>query len=170
MARSKRQRDRQGQQGITRPAGSEPTPLQERDRTAIALEYWARSFSGPLPPPETLGQYEQLVPGCAERIIAMAERQAAHRQSLEKTFLDSGCRNERAGQLFAGVIAVTGIIAGAVLVNEGKDLAGFTAMLVPLAGIVGSFFYGKRQQQRRLDEKREALAASLPPPPRPPRS
>jgi uncharacterized membrane protein len=137
----------------------------ERQRTEIALAAWSRTFSGPLPPPETLGQYEERVPGSAERIIAMAERQATHRQSLEKKIVDAGCQNERFGQILAAGIAVTGIIVGAVLVSQGKSLAGFTAMLGPLAAIVALFFYGKHQQQRRLNEKREALVASLRPPP-----
>ena len=43
------------------------------------------TFLGPLPPPEILAQYEQILPGSAERIMVMAENQAEHRQSLEET-------------------------------------------------------------------------------------
>ena len=37
-------------------------------------------FAGPLPPPEILEQYNRLVPDAAERILTMAETQAAHRR------------------------------------------------------------------------------------------
>ena len=33
------------------------------------------SFSGPLPPPEMLGEYEKVLPGAADRIICLAEKE-----------------------------------------------------------------------------------------------
>lgn len=39
--------------------------------------------SGPLPTPEELFSYQQLLPGAADRIIAMAEREQAHRMNSE---------------------------------------------------------------------------------------
>jgi uncharacterized membrane protein len=47
-----------------------------------------------------LVQYNQAFPGCAERIVAMAERQAAHRQDIEKTAITS---KQEAGTHRAGV-------------------------------------------------------------------
>jgi uncharacterized membrane protein len=41
------------------------------------------SFSGPIPPPLILKQYDDLVPGAAARILAQAEQQTAHRIALE---------------------------------------------------------------------------------------
>jgi uncharacterized membrane protein len=41
------------------------------------------SFSGPLPPPNLLAQYNEVLPDGANRIVTMAERQAKHRQRLE---------------------------------------------------------------------------------------
>jgi hypothetical protein len=38
---------------------------------------------GPLPTPQDLFEYDRLLPGSAERIIAMAEREQAHRMNLE---------------------------------------------------------------------------------------
>ena len=40
-------------------------------------------FSGPLPPPESLAQYDKIVPGAAERIISMAEKEMEHRHKNE---------------------------------------------------------------------------------------
>lgn len=40
-------------------------------------------FQGPLPPPDFFEQYEATLPGAAERILQMAERQASHRQGAE---------------------------------------------------------------------------------------
>jgi uncharacterized membrane protein len=57
-----------------------------------AAYYSAIRFTPPMPrldEPEALGKYEQICPGSADRIIKMAEGQAAHRhwrqiQSLNK--------------------------------------------------------------------------------------
>lgn len=42
------------------------------------------SFRGPLPPPDALARYEQICPGFADRIVALAEREAENRQRLER--------------------------------------------------------------------------------------
>lgn len=43
------------------------------------LSATAQTFSGQLPPPEILAKYNSVVPNAAERIITMAETQAADR-------------------------------------------------------------------------------------------
>ena len=42
-----------------------------------------RTFSGPLPHPEDLAKYDQIVPGAADRIIKMAENEMCHRHRNE---------------------------------------------------------------------------------------
>ena len=64
-------------------ASVEPTP---KERTLIA-KLNAQHFSGPLPPPLVLVQYNEAVPDAADRIIKMAESQSSHRQNLETKVL-----------------------------------------------------------------------------------
>jgi uncharacterized membrane protein len=45
---------------------------------------------GPLPHPAVLKQYDDVVPGAAERIMRMAEQQAQHRQDLEAHVIRTG--------------------------------------------------------------------------------
>lgn len=47
------------------------------------------SYAGPLPPPGMLVQYNEAVPDAADRIIAMAERQSAHREQLETAVVNA---------------------------------------------------------------------------------
>lgn len=58
------------------------TPVQRTD--VVRMIQASASFSGPLPPPETLERYNQTLPGLAERIIVMAESQHSHRLELGK--------------------------------------------------------------------------------------
>lgn len=46
-----------------------------------SLVVQATAFSGPLPPPQVLAQYESILPGSANRILSMAEKQSEHRRS-----------------------------------------------------------------------------------------
>ena len=43
-------------------------------------------FSGPIPPPQVLKQYEEIIPGAGERILAMAEKEQDHRHGLVERF------------------------------------------------------------------------------------
>ncbi len=57
-------------------AGPEVTvlpPAQPKPPIASQISISAASFSGPLPPPVMLQQYNQVFPGCGERIVRMAE-------------------------------------------------------------------------------------------------
>ena len=73
---------------------AEEIPKNTRLIRAIVREVKTElHYSGPLPPPEMLVQYNGAFPGCAERIVAMAERQSQHRQDLEKTDLHGAIRN-----------------------------------------------------------------------------
>ncbi len=41
-------------------------------------------YAGPLPHPEILEKFEQILPGSADRILKQAEAQTLHRIELEK--------------------------------------------------------------------------------------
>lgn len=60
-----------------------PPATASKDTQNISIRE-ASSFQGPLPPPRILHDYDQIVPGSAERIISLWENQVQHRQDLEK--------------------------------------------------------------------------------------
>ena len=80
--------------------------------------------SGPLPTPADFSGYEQVLPGAAERIIGMAERQATHRQSLEYKVLSSDATNSRLGTVFAFLLGVVGLAVAGAVILKGHDWAG----------------------------------------------
>jgi uncharacterized membrane protein len=121
-------------------------------------------FSGPLPPPEALERYNQILPGSAERLIAMAESQHSHRQELEKHVIHSNVSAQRLGTILGFIVAMTVIIGGVYLVHEGKSGEGLAAILTALAALVGVFVYSKYEQQKDLARKTQGLADSMLPP------
>jgi uncharacterized membrane protein len=125
-----------------------PRPIQQ----SVAL-FKAEHFSGPLPPPEMLQRYNDVAPGMAERIVALAEKQSDHRRSLESQVVNGNERRANRGQWMAFILAFAGIIAGVYLTMSGKSTEGLIAILGPLAGIVGIFVYGKSSQKKELASK-----------------
>jgi len=116
---------------------------------------FSRTYSGPLPSPEDLEYYEQLLPGSAERFLKMVEAQAEHRMGLEKVVIGNQQRQGERGQSFAMIIACVLIAVGFVLTLLGHDWVGGTVLGGTLVSIVGTFITGKNQMLQNLRKKDE---------------
>ena len=112
-----------------------------------------QTFSGPLPPPSALAEYNNVVPGAAERIIKMAEEQGDHRRSLEKKALDTDSRNSFCGVIFAFMLGMTAIIMGGIVALRGQTLSGAFFGGSGLAALVGAFIYGTRERRKEREAK-----------------
>ena len=122
-------------------------------RAAIQIS----GFSGPLPPPETLAKYEQILPGSADRIIRMAEQQASHRQQLERVVIESNVSAQKWGLGCAFIIASGAICGGVWLSLKGLSGVGLAAIITALVALVAVFVYGKSSQRTELQQKKEEL-------------
>ena len=56
---------------------------RQNQQRSQQLEIQQTVYQGPLPAPQDLFAYDQLLPGTAGRIVAMAEREQAHRMNIE---------------------------------------------------------------------------------------
>jgi uncharacterized membrane protein len=144
MAKRGRNRHLSKQQGANAP------PAQG----GFAVQVQGTHYSGPLPPPEILAKFDQVLPGSAERIIAMAERNQAHRHTLEETVIPANVRNERRGQIIAGIIYLATLGCGTFLVYVGRDTAGLVTMLSTTVTFAGLFLYSRRKKEEDLGDKR----------------
>lgn len=94
------------------------------------------AFQGPIPPPSHLAGYEGILPGSANRIINMAEKEQVHRQGLESKVLKWSAFGEVFGQI-SGVLVSFGLIAGAVYCAYiGATVVGVTLVGATGVGIV----------------------------------
>ncbi|MEK7565052.1 MAG: DUF2335 domain-containing protein [Patescibacteria group bacterium] len=119
----------------------------------VILTEISQSFSGPLPPPDILRQFDEVVPGAAERIIKMAEDQSTHRRELEKKVIDSDITRSKWGQILGFIIAISGLVVSAIVAVYGSALAGGIIGVGTLASLVGVFMYGSRTRSRERGEK-----------------
>ncbi len=116
-----------------------------------------QSFTGPLPPPAILHQYDQVLAGAADRILTMAESQTKHRIGLEGLVVRSDVRKSYIGQGAAFIIAMTGFGIGGWLIYSGHDAAGSACVGTPLLGLVGVFITGNASRREERKEKTKIM-------------
>lgn len=124
---------------------------------SVVTQSQSISYSGPLPVPAHLEQYESILPGAAERILKMAEDQATHRRSLETKVINSGVADSKKGLWFGFFIGLSGFAIVGYCASLGfQILAGIIAAL-DLGSLVGVFVYGSRQKKIERVEKEKAV-------------
>lgn len=109
-------------------------------------------FSGPLPHPSVLKGYEEILPGAADRIITMAEKQAGHRHRLESLVLRFDEVKSVLGLILAFLIVTAAFVVGGYTALNGKPLFGGVISLAGLAAVVGPFIYQRRAARREEKE------------------
>jgi uncharacterized membrane protein len=132
-----------------------PPGQEERQRVVAAFQ--AQLFSGPLPHPSVLQQYQDVFPDCAQRIVAMAEGQSSHRQNLETKKLEGDQQAELLGQVGATIITLSAIGMSAWLAYLGHPIKGIATLLASITALGGVFVYGKKVQSTELREKMEKV-------------
>jgi uncharacterized membrane protein len=123
-------------------------PPQHKQQVIAVQE----QFSGPIPHPNILAKYDQIVPGAAERIIKMAENQALHRMSLEKTVIGSDVKKSERGQIFGLIVALFGLVVGLILGLFDRQIAASVVVGADLASLASVFIYGRWQKKRERKE------------------
>jgi uncharacterized membrane protein len=131
---------------------------------SMTLAAFSASYSGPLPPAEQVRAYEEVLPGSADRILSMAERQQEHRLSLERVTVVEAAQRSRWGLRLGFAIAVLVIGVGAAGIFTGHALAGFAVIIAQAAILAGVFVYGRVEQRKERVEKdvQTRLPPSLP--------
>lgn len=133
----------------TRPSS---TSVSLGDRSAVV--HAQMEFSGPLPPPQILGQYDQVLPGAAERILQMAEKQQNHRIDMNR----SGVQRANWGLGAGFSLSVLGLGLTAFLVLHGHDAAGSILGGTTFLSLVGTFVYGSKVKSQENIEKARLIA------------
>jgi uncharacterized membrane protein len=108
--------------------------VQRRDLPAIARKITqiavSEQFSGPMPHPRHLKEYDEILPGAAERILHMAERNLEHNASMDRQVVSAEVADRKLGMLLgAGIFAL--LILGA-----------FAALFVSSNPVVPGLFLG----------------------------
>ena len=112
----------------------------------------ASTFSGPLPPPSILGDYNEVLSNGAERIMKMAENQSSHRIGLEKHAIKEELRQSKNGQIFGFILAILGMLIAFGLAYLGHDNVAGIFGTTTIVGLVSIFIIGKRKQSKDFED------------------
>ena len=96
---------------------SDPPVVQETGGTSVEVLREVRvrstSWSGPLPAPADLQLFEEIVPGAADRILTLTEKQSEHRMDLERSVVSENLKQSKLG-LIAGFVLSAMVIFGGI--------------------------------------------------------
>lgn len=104
-----------------------PPDEQKKVIQSISISSF-HAYSGPLPAPESLDQYNKIIPDGAERIMRMAENQSNHRIGIENLVVGGQVKQSGRGQIFGLIIAFITIGASVLLAMYDHEV---------VAGIIG---------------------------------
>ena len=106
-----------------------------------------QQFSGPIPPPEALKQYDIVVPGLAERIMKMAENEAASRLRNDDKLVDNIVRSSFLGIFFAfASVVLLAALACLALINDYPVVASGTVVII--ASVAGMFILFRNRKNK----------------------
>ena len=119
----------------------------------ISQEYF---FSGPVPPPEMLAQYEKILQGSADRIFTMTEKRINHSIEMEKGVfmlekenvpkqIQQGAR----GQIFSFILCAGLIVLAAFCVYKGENWVAGTIVAFTIASVAALFITGKQSMKKK---------------------
>ena len=94
-------------------------------------------YTGPLPHPKHLQEYENTLPGAADRILKMAEYELSHSSNMEKSILDVTKEDSKRGMnngtgLFAALIVCA---FGSLFVTDNPLVPGIFLGAATVGGI-----------------------------------
>jgi uncharacterized membrane protein len=155
-------RRKKGSKGVSQRTQA---PVQNSNQssskiTATTIQQRIASWSGPVPSPDALENFERVVPGSAERIISSAiaqqehvrtleVKQSDHRRKMEAQYLTGSEKRANTGMWTAYSLAVFGIIAGIIIAkttNNGQ--AGAVTVGFVFAGGTLIYFLGARPAKK----------------------
>jgi uncharacterized membrane protein len=97
------------------------------------------SYEGPLPTSREFAGYEQALPGAAERILTLAEKEAEHRRANQDKLVISSVKLSGRGQIFALIIAVLSLVAVGFSIYFKEPLASIAPTIVAITGLASIF-------------------------------
>lgn len=129
-------------------------------RRLLAIQR-ASHFEGPLPPPELLKQYNEVIPKCAETIIEQFVAQGNHRRELEKMVIGGDVKRSNWGLVAGFTLGLVGLLGSFYVISIGYSLEGLATFLTALGVLVGSFIFVTRKRDKERKEKDESVPEEI---------
>ena len=158
MSNSKKKSKRKSNQAtvhkVTEFIEKQPSDVQEEVvNELIAQRIESMTYSGPIPHPQLLKEFNDVIPNGADRIMTMAEKQSGHRITLEEKVVNANNRDSFLGVVFAGVFALLIVLGAIFLIYNNKDVQGFSLLIGASVAYISVFLKSKSRDDKDLKEK-----------------
>lgn len=132
-------------------------PTQRTNKGGVVLHAESQEIhirQSNMPDVETLEGYAKFIPGGAERLLALIERQSAHRIELEAKVIPEQLKQSSRGQWFGFILAIMAFVVSLVFLFKGNSYwAGWIATSTAI-GMATIFVVGKFAVKENLNQKR----------------
>lgn len=130
-----------------------PKARQKQEITAMKAEM----YSGPLPHPDIIRQYDEISPGAAEKIFDSFVRQNEHRIEMESRVVKDSIFRAKLGLVMSFILSLICLYIAYKLFNTDKGSYGFGLILVNIAALVSVFYRTATKKEDELSNKRDNL-------------
>jgi len=137
---------RKTKKNIAKQSAAITTTKNSGNQSTKETQIIEQSFSGPLPTPAILEQYDHLLPGAAERILSMAENDASHQRDIEITALNAQARENRRGQYCGVFVVVIAFATAIVALSLGHPTAASVIGGTTVVGLATAFAIGRKSK------------------------
>lgn len=103
----------------------------------------SEEFSGPIAHPRHLREYEMILPGSAERIIAMAESQQEHNRKMETKIVDAQITDQGRGMRYGMTALALDLSLATYAGMSGNNVLAGLLLGAGVLGVVGTFIKGR---------------------------
>ena len=135
------------------PANPKSGPPDQSGRVITQVLHEERRISGPLPTPDILLGYDEVLPGAAERIMrmaekeqAMAEKDQASAREVEGIAVRAATADNRRGQIFGFLVALAAFGTASYLGYLGHGIAAAIVGGGTVVALVTVFVTGRRHR------------------------
>lgn len=127
-------------------------PERKQEGIRLVATMVEKYHSGPLPCPEDFAEYDRILPGSAERIFQLTEREQQHRHTQEARIITHEFRGRYVGQAGALIALLAGFGAVVYCASIGQPL---TAAVIGAVGaiVLGFLKYSAAKQDRPEEPK-----------------
>lgn len=128
----------------------EPEIKEENKKNVLV----SQQYCGPLPPPQMLKEYEQVVPGLAESLTQSFIKEGDHRRELElkaheldELYVRASIKDSLRGSVLGFILCAMAIAGGVYAAVSGAQVAGSIIGFSGMAGLVVAFKSGIKVAQ-----------------------
>lgn len=119
---------------------AKPPEQQPAQKSVVSQQTW----TGPLPPPAALSQFDAIIPNGADRIMALVESEHRHRVEHESAIVKATIQDTRRGHYIGGAISLAAIVAAVVSVGMGAHPSvSIACVSLPVAIIIQAIVSSK---------------------------